>query len=139
MWLTHRTKDREVGGSNPGALEFLSSMWGLGKPQWTPMEMFFKNFLLKLTVSTFIMPIFSAPTRKMVWWGSAPNPKKFSLKIIPSVMDIICAKFELYISNTDEVQSFHEIAPSAPQGVGPPKFLRRFTIADFGVEFDVDS
>ncbi len=57
-------------------------------------------------------------------------------------MDIISAKFELYISKTDEVQSFHKIAPSAPQGVGLPKFLWQFlnwTLADFGAKFDVDS
>ncbi len=49
-------------------------------------------------------------------------------------MDIISAKFELHISKTNEVQSFNKIAPSATQGVGPPKVLWQFlswTLADF--------
>ncbi len=50
--------------------------------------------------------------------GGQPNPQKFLLKIVSYAMDIISAKSELYISKTDEVQSFHEIALSAPQGVG---------------------
>ncbi len=45
-------------------------------------------------------------------------------------MDIIFAKFELYISKTDEFQSFYKIAPSAPQGGRTPKI--------FVVVFEVD-
>ncbi len=55
--------------------------------------------------------------------GSAAQPPKYLLKIVPSVMDIISAKFEIYISKTNEVQSFHKIAPSAPQGDRTPKIF----------------
>ncbi len=62
--------------------------------------------------------------------GSAHNPKNVLLKIVPSVLDIISAKFEIYISKNDEVQSFHKIAPSAPQRGRTPNI--------FGAIFKLD-